>query len=70
MASLVEDPTGGVILVGGYYDYQGSSSTTLLRLSHLGDGAAWKEMPQRLSAPRGEHTAFLVSDDITQCNLI
>ena len=71
MASLIEDPTGGVILVGGYNDNDNQVGLkTLLRLSHLGDGGTWKEMPQRLSAPRGEHAAFLVPDDITQCTLL
>ncbi len=69
MSTLIEDPTGGVILVGGYNDEQGYLKT-LLRLSHLGDGADWKEMPQRLSAPRGENVAFLVSDEITQCTIL
>ncbi len=45
--SLVEDPTGGVILVGGetYVDRQ---LQTLFRLSDAGVDAKWIQMPQKL----------------------
>jgi hypothetical protein len=65
--SLVEDPTGGVILVGGR-----SKDTfhldTLFRLSDAGDDAEWIEMPQKLEFGRNRHSSFLVSDNIATCS--
>jgi len=67
-ASLVEDPTGGVILVGGESEND-PYLQTLFRLSHAGDDAEWVEMPQKLKDGRSRHTSFLVPDDITSCSL-
>jgi hypothetical protein len=68
MASLVEDPIGGVILVGGYSNND-SNLQTLFRLSDAGDDAEWVEMPQKLQIGRCYHTAFLVPDDIATCSI-
>ena len=68
LASLVEDPAGGVILVGGQ-SRDDSYLQTLFRLSDAGDDAEWVEMPQKLKIGRREHTSFLVPDDIASCSL-
>ena len=68
LASLVEYPAGGVILVGGESPVD-ANLQTLLRLSHVGDDAQWVEMPQKLSIGRRYHTSFLVPDDIASCSL-
>jgi hypothetical protein len=67
-ASLVEDPIGGVILVGGYSnnDY---NLQTLFRLSDAGYDAEWVEMPQKLQIGRFYHTSLLVPDDIATCSI-
>ena len=67
-AALVEDPAGGVILVGGF-SQNDSFLQTLFRLSDAGDDAEWVEMPQKLKIGRHEHTSFLVPDDIASCSL-
>jgi hypothetical protein len=66
-SQMVEDPTGGVVLIGGR-----SSSTaildTLYRLPHGGPDAVWTQMDQKLKIGRIDHTAFLVSDDYVDCS--
>jgi len=67
-ASLVEDPAGGVILVGG----RSSNDIyleTLFRLSDAGKNAEWFKMPQNLKPGKYSHTAFLVPDDVVSCSL-
>jgi len=59
-AELVEDPTGGVILVGG----------AIHRLQHAGPDANWIKMPQSLKTERYNHAAFLVSDEYAKCSLL
>jgi hypothetical protein len=66
--ALIEDPVGGIVLVGGenrddlYHD-------SVYRLSHAGPDAEWVKMPQKLKTGRNRHVAFLVSDDVTTCSL-
>ena len=67
-AALVEDPTGGVILVGGKSDDE-KFLWTLFRLSDAGDDAKWIEMPQKLKFGRFGHNAFLVPDDVASCSI-
>ncbi len=69
----MENPTGGVVLVGG------QSGTvildTLYRLSSLGpesgtgsgSGSKWEKMEQRLKMPRRFHTALMVPTSMTDC---
>jgi len=61
-AQLVQDPSGGVVLIGGYSD---KSLNTLYRLSSLKRG--WELMTQKLKTARFEHTAFLIDDELTTC---
>lgn len=67
--ALVEDPTGGVILVGGSSD-DDEYLQTLFRLSDAGEDAKWIEMPQKLKFGRNSHNAFLVPDDVASCSII
>jgi hypothetical protein len=67
-AQMVEDPLGGVILIGG------SSSTnayshTMYRLAHAEEGARWMELPQKLSIGRYLHTAIMVPDNFVNCTI-
>ena len=62
-ASLVEDPSGGVILVGGRSD-NNDYLKTLFKLSDAGGDAKWVEMPQKLKVGRSVHTSFLVPDTL------
>jgi hypothetical protein len=62
---MLEHPDGGVILIGGFgnenhFDF-------LFHLSHVGDGATWTLMKQKLNTPRSYHTAFLIPNDLTTC---
>jgi len=67
-ASLVEDPAGGVILVGGQSNND-IHRQTLFRLSNGENDAQWVEMPQKLKVGRSRHTSFLVPDDVISCSL-
>ena len=64
-ASMVEIPSGGVLLVGG------SSLTfnylnTIHMLEHAED--SWQELDQKLETGRKEFTAFLIPDELTSCS--
>ena len=68
-APLVEDAGGGVILVGGEAEVAGFQRLDkLFRLPHAGDGSKWTELPQKLKTGRSRHIAFLVPDNLTNCN--
>jgi hypothetical protein len=66
LSQMVEDPNGGVVLIGG-----SSSSTvhldTLYHLPHGGLDAVWTKMEQKLKIGRWQHTAFLVPDNSVEC---
>ena len=63
---MVEDPLGGVILIGGASSLK-SPSDYLHRLAHAGEGAKWTELPQRLSVGRYHHVAILIPDSLANC---
>ena len=65
-AQMVEDPSGGVILIGGASSSK-SYSDSLYRLAHAGEGAKWVELPQKLSTGRYWHVAILVPDGLANC---
>jgi hypothetical protein len=67
-AALVEDPKGGVILVGGRSKTD-EYLQTLLRLSDAGDDAEWVELPQKLKMGRSSHNAFMVPNDVASCSI-
>ncbi len=64
--TLVEDPAGGVILVGGISPNLGYLDT-LLRLPYA-EADGWVEMPQHLKTKRRFHTAFMIPDGISDCS--
>jgi len=63
-AQLVQDVSGGVVLIGGFDGRV--FLNTLYKLSSL-DGS-WELMIQKLKTAREEHTAFLIDDDLATCN--
>ena len=65
-ASLVEDPSGGVLLVGGFSQEDGNVLDTILRLS--ASNGDWELLPQTLETPRFGHTAFFVPNKVVNCN--
>lgn len=70
-AQMVEDQNGGVVLVGGQsYNDNGTYSflDTFLQLPHAGPDARWTKMEQKLKYGRHSHVAFLVPDNIVDCN--
>ena len=64
--ALVEDPAGGVIMVGGY-NAEVAYHDTLYRLPHAGPDASWFKMPQRLQNARRFHVSFLVPEGLANC---
>jgi hypothetical protein len=64
-AQLVEDADGGVVFVGGNTE---GRSDTLFRLPHAGQDGKWVELPQKLKIGRNSHTAFMVPDNLANCN--
>ncbi len=67
-AALIEDHTGGVILVGGNSQDE-QHLQKLFSLSDAGDESKWIEMPQKLKTGKSYHIAFLVPDQIASCSL-
>jgi hypothetical protein len=68
LAQMVEDPNGGVVLVGGSSQYPNSFLDTLYQLPHGGADAVWTKMKQKLKIGRKRHVAFLVPDDVVDCS--
>jgi N-acetylneuraminic acid mutarotase len=66
-SQMVEDPNGGVVLIGGY-SKANPNLDTLYQLPHGGQDAVWTKMEQKLKSGRRLHTAFLVPDDIVDCS--
>ena len=69
--SMVQDPRGGVILVGGRsVDFLPVILDTLLRLQHTGVGANWEVMDVQLKTPRFSHVAMFVPDFVVNCTRV
>ena len=64
-ADLIEDPAGGVILVGVNSPFPPPRSN-LFRLVHA-DATEWHEMPQKLAVPKQFTKAFLIPDGLSRC---
>jgi hypothetical protein len=64
---MVEDQSGGVVLVGGESDAD-PFLDTLIQLPHGGADAEWIRMKQKLKLKRRNHVAFLVPDNIVDCS--
>jgi len=66
-SQMIEDPNGGVILVGGISDLT-INEDSLYQLQHGGVGAVWTKMDQKLKIGRFWHVAFLVPDYMVDCS--
>ena len=66
-SQIVEDPNGGVVLIGGQL-LSIKNYDALFQLPHIGQGAKWTQMEQKLKIGRREQTAFLVPDSIVDCS--
>ncbi len=66
-SQMVEDPNGGVVLIGGT-TYSLDNLDTLYKLIHAGQDGAWTKMKQKLMTGRVWHTAFLIPDNIVDCS--
>jgi hypothetical protein len=64
---MVEDPNGGVVLIGGKLT-SGENLDTLYQLPHGGQDAVWTKLEQKLKTGRNSHTAILVPDNIVECS--
>jgi hypothetical protein len=62
-ARVVEDPNGGVVLLGGLIF--GAQSARIFKLQDA--LSAWVEMKQTLKIGRYFPVAFIVPDEITNC---
>jgi hypothetical protein len=67
LSQMIEDQHGGVVLVGGQSS-EVQRLDSLFRLPHGGAYAVWTKMEQKLKMGRYWHTAFLVPDNIVDCN--
>jgi hypothetical protein len=65
---MVEDPSGGAILVGGQ-SREDQSLNTLFQIADASEDAKWFELPQKLTVGRHLHSAFLVPKDVSTCSL-
>ncbi len=65
-SKMIEDPNGGVILIGGTSDLN-AFEDFLYQLPHGGAGAVWIRMEQKLKIARFFHVAFLVPDTLVDC---
>ena len=68
-SQMVEDPNGGVVLIGGSPSSI-DALETLHQLPHVGKDAVWAKMEQKLKTGRRRHTAVLVPDNIVECSQI
>jgi hypothetical protein len=65
-SQMVEDPNGGVVLIGG--ESKATNLDTLYQLPHGGQDSVWTKMEQKLKTERFYHTAFLISDNTVDCS--
>jgi hypothetical protein len=68
-SAMVEDPFGGVILIGGWSSFEEPEKDTLYRLAHSGKGARWMKLPQKLDLARRYPFAFTVPENVLNCTL-
>jgi hypothetical protein len=64
-ASLVEDPSGGVLLIGGMLKDTQTASEAMYRLEHAADD--WIVLHSTLKYPRFNHSAFFVPSSVAKC---
>ena len=66
-AALIEDPLGGVIILGGFAVSDGALHNKIYWLPNLATG--WVVLEQTLKIPRYVPLAFLVPDSLTNCKI-
>ena len=66
-AAMVEDQTGGVILIGGSLSEHVELYDSIFRLAHA--QAVWEQLPQKLRLKRRKLTAFLIPEGFVNCSL-
>ena len=66
-SQMVDDPQGGVILIGGESKLIGFTST-LYQLPHVGRDAVWTKKEEQLKIGRKLHSAFLVPANSVDCS--
>jgi len=66
-ASMVNDPQGGVIFIGGTYTTYNNYQSKLYQLANAGSGVQWQVMVQALITPRMWLNAFLIPDSLANC---
>jgi hypothetical protein len=59
---MVDDQRGGVLYVGGDI---GGYTNIIYRLRHT--AALWEAIPSKIATPRIWHSAFLVPDEVVDC---
>ncbi len=64
---MIEDPNGGVIIVGGYSLLE-ANVDSLYHLPHGGTDAVWTKLAQKLKIGRYWHVAFLVPEFMVDCS--
>jgi hypothetical protein len=62
---MVDDQRGGVLFVGG--DIAGYTNF-IFHLQHI--AAQWEAIPSKMATPRFWHSAFLVPDEVVDCQPI
>ncbi len=67
-AALVEDPKGGIILIGGIEVLANTVTNKMYRLRHA--KSLWEVMPQTLKSARYKPVAFPVPDSMTSCSRV
>ena len=65
---MVQDPTGGVIVVGGMAGEGIGELDTLYRLAHAGEGAQWEKLPINLKSKRSGPLAMMLPNTMFNCS--
>ena len=66
--TMVQDPAGGVIVVGGLAGEGVGMLDTLYRLAHAGEGASWEKLPITLTSKRDGHLAMMLPSSMFNCS--
>jgi hypothetical protein len=66
-SQMVEDQTGGVVLIGGLTS-DDDNLDTLYQLPHGGQDAVWTKIDKKMKTERNSHSAFLIPDNIADCS--
>ena len=64
----MEDPKGGVLLIGGFDLDKNEAVDSIYKLASSQD-TEWVKLPQTLETPRTGHTAFFVPHNVAYCGI-